>query len=238
MYNGMRVALTFRNEAKIGPYEEALRGAGLEPVRVSPQEPRELRGLAGLLLTGGSDIDPARYGQPPNGSQGVDAERDQLEAALLAEALAADLAVLAICRGVQLLNVAHGGSLIQHLAASEAHQKRCPGCQPGHHPPAHSVYITEGSRLGEIMGPGAHEVNSRHHQAADRVGDGLVVSAVSSDGVIEALERRDRTFVVGVQWHPEDRVLVNPADRKLFEAFAAATRTIRRQPGSSPHAHA
>ena len=222
----MRVALTFGNIQKIGPYDEALRLAGLEPVHVTPQEPGSLAGLSGLVLTGGSDIHPARYGQPMNGSDEVDVDRDQLEVDLLAEALAADLPVLAICRGVQLLNVAHGGSLIQHLPTSDVHQKRCPGCEPGRHPAAHGVQIAAGSRLASIIGPGKHEVNSRHHQAADRVGDGLVVSAVAADGVIEALERSDRTFVVGVQWHPEDRVLVSEADRKLFEAFAEAVARV------------
>jgi len=221
----MRVALTFRNLKKIGPYDEAIRLVGLEPVHLTPPGPRLLAGLAGLVLTGGSDIDPARYGQAANGSDGVDEERDQLETDLLAEALAADLPVLAICRGAQLLNVAHGGSLIQHLPG-DGHQKRCPGCETGRHPPAHGVEVAPGSRLASIIGPGKHDVNSRHHQAADRVGGGLVVSAVAADGVIEGLERHDRTFVVGVQWHPEDRVLVSEADRKLFEAFAQAVAQV------------
>jgi putative glutamine amidotransferase len=218
----MRVALTTGNVEKIGPYDAALRLAGLEPVHVMPKEPISLAGLDGLVLTGGSDVSPARYGQPLNGSEGIDVERDQLEIDLLAEALAVDLPVLAICRGVQVLNVAHGGSLIQHLATSDVHQKRCPGCEPGRHPTAHGVEIAAGSRLARIIGPGTNEVNSRHHQAADRVGAGLVVAAVAADGVIEGLERSDRTFVVGVQWHPEDRVLVSESDRKLFEAFAEA----------------
>jgi putative glutamine amidotransferase len=210
----MRVALTFRNAQKVGPYDEALRLAGLEPVHISPQEPRHMAGLAGLLLTGGSDINPARYGQPPNGSQTIDEERDEMETALLAEALEADLPVLAICRGAQLLNVAHGGSLIQHLATSEVHN-----------PGAHRIEVASKSRLASIIGQGTHEVNSRHHQAADRVGEGLIISAVAPDGVIEGLERPDRTFVIGVQWHPEDRVQISKADRNLFEAFATAVRS-------------
>jgi len=218
----MRVALTFSNPKKIGPYDEALRLAGLEPVHITPQQPGGLDGLRGLVLTGGSDINPSRYGESINGSEGVDDARDRLEIDLVGRAIAADLPVLAICRGVQLLNVAHGGSLIQHLSTSDVHQKRCPGCEMGRHPAAHGVNVASGTRLAEIVGAGHHDVNSRHHQAADRVGQGLIVSATAADGVIEGLERPDRTFVVGVQWHPEDRVLVSDIDRKLFEAFADA----------------
>jgi putative glutamine amidotransferase len=203
-------------------YERALRGAGLDPVYITPRESSPLAGLRGLMLTGGSDLNPALYGQAVNGSEDVDDDRDRLELDVLARALATDLPVLAICRGVQLLNVAHGGSLIQHLAAGAMHQKRCPGCEMGRHPAAHSVEVAAGTRLAGISGAGAHEVNSRHHQAAERVGDGLIVSARSTDGVIEGLERPGRKFVVGVQWHPEDRYLVSDGDRRLFAAFAAA----------------
>jgi putative glutamine amidotransferase len=220
----MSIALLFRNPRKIAPYEEALRRAGLEPVHVTPEQPRSLDGLSGLVLTGGSDVNPARYGQAANGSEGVDDERDRLETERLREALARDLPVLAICRGMQLLNVVHEGTLIQHLAGGGLHRKRCPGCESGRHPAAHSVTVAAGTKLAATIGAGAHDVNSRHHQAADRVGSGLIVSAVAADGVIEGLERPDKAFVVGVQWHPEDRVLVSDADRKLFEAFAAAVR--------------
>lgn len=221
----MRIGVTYRNfsgtaRQKIEPYDRALRAAGLDPVYITPQEPRRVAGLRGLVLTGGSDINPVHYHQTLNGSKGIDDKRDLLELDVLGEALAADLPVLAICRGLQLLNVAHGGTLIQHLPSSDVHQKSCPGCETGRHPAAHGIEVDPDSRLAGIMGPGAHNVNSRHHQAADRVGPGLVVSAHSTDGVIEGLERHDRTFVVGVQWHPEDRYLVSDADRKLFEAFA------------------
>lgn len=223
----MRVALTFSNPKKTAPYDEALRLAGLEPVHITPQQPGGLDGLRGLVLTGGSDINPSRYGQSMNGSEGVDDARDGLEIDLLERAIAVDLPVLAICRGVQLLNVAHGGSLIQHLPTSDVHQKRCPGCEMGRHPAAHGVNVVRASRLAEISGAGHRDVNSRHHQAADRVGEGLVVSATAADGVVEGLERPDRSFVVGVQWHPEDRVLVSDMDRKLFEAFAHAVGHMR-----------
>lgn len=223
----MKIAVTFENPSEtarreITPYERALRGAGLEPVYITPRESPSLAGLKGLVLTGGGDINPLLYGQGVNGSEDVDEDRDRLELDALARALAADLPVLAICRGVQLLNVAHGGSLIQHLTASDVHQKRCPGCEMGRHPAAHSVEVAAGTRLAGISGAGTQEVNSRHHQAAERVGDGLIVSARSTDGVIEGLERAGGKFVVGVQWHPEDRYLVSDADRRLFEAFALA----------------
>jgi len=220
----MKVALLFRNPRKIAPYDDALRQAGLEPVHITPDAYRPLDGLSGVVLTGGSDVNPARYGQTVNGSEGVDEERDRLETELLTKALELDLPVFAICRGMQLLNVVHGGTLIQHLATSDLHQKRCPGCESGRHPAAHRVTVTADTKLAATIGAGVHEVNSRHHQAADRLSGGLIVSAVAEDGVVEGIERPDRRFVVGVQWHPEDRVFVSEADRRLFEAFADAVR--------------
>jgi len=224
----MRVGLTFRdlkkNESKIAPYENALRAAGLEPVVITPRNPRTLEGLKGLVLSGGSDINPELYHEPDKGSEGINDKRDEMEWKLLKEALDADLPVLAICRGLQFLNVFHGGSLIQDLPAGAGHEKRDSSWVSGHHPAAHKVTVVEGTRLASIVGSGEHEVNSRHHQAAQRVSGELLVSARSADGVIEGLERTDKKFVVGVQWHPEDRVFVSDADRKLFEAFRDAVR--------------
>ena len=220
----MTVGVLFRNPRRVGPYDDALRLAGLDPVHITPEDRRRLDGLTGLLLTGGSDVNPARYGHLMNGSEGVDDERDALEIEVLSEALDRDLPVFAICRGLQVLNVACGGTLIQHLATSETHQKRCPDSEAGRHPAAHGVNVAAGTKLAEIIGAGAKQVNSRHHQAAGRIGDGLIVSARSDDGVVEGLEHLSKRFVVGVQWHPEDRVLVSDDDRRLFEAFAAAVR--------------
>ena len=146
----------------------------------------------------------------------------ELEMRLLKEAIAADLPVLAICRGLQLFNVFHGGTLIQHLPSSDVHQQRPQNAEPGRHPAVHAVRVASKTRLAEIMGAGEHEVNSRHHQAVDRVGSGLVTSAIAEDGVVEGLELPDAAFAVAVQWHPEDRVAVSTSDRKLFEAFAAS----------------
>jgi putative glutamine amidotransferase len=214
----MRVAVTFGNAARLGPYLTALESAGIE----AAQNPPSLDSLDGLLLTGGSDINPARYGQSNAGSDEVDDARDELELSLLREALAAGVPVLAICRGLQLFNVACGGTLVQHLASTDVHQQKPRGAEAGKHPPAHRVWIAPETRLAQIMGAGGYDVNSRHHQAVESLGQGLSVSAISEDGVIEAIEMPGEAFTVAVQWHPEDRILVSEADRKLFEAFAAA----------------
>ena len=215
-----RAALTFRDPHKAAPYADAMRQAGIEPVLISPQDPRPLAGLQGLLLSGGTDVDPTRYGAAPlGGSDAPDDGRDKLETRLLAEALDADLPVLAICRGMQLFNVHHGGTLVQHLENSAVHRVR--KGDPAQ--PVHDVRIEPGSRLAKILGAGLHAVNSRHHQAVDRIGAGLVVTARSTpDGVIEALERGDRRFALAVQWHPEDQARLDPLQKKLFEAFAEA----------------
>ena len=215
----MRVAVTFGNEMRVGPYEEALREAGVESVR----NPESLASLDGLLLTGGTDVNPVHYGQGRlRYSESPDDERDALELRLVREALAADLPVLGICRGLQLLNVALDGTLIQHLPSTNVHRVKAKNAETGRHPAAHRVRVEPNTRLAEIIGAGEHEVNSRHHQAVDRLGRGLIVSAAADDGVIEAIEKPGATFVVAVQWHPEDRVCVNEADRKLFTAFAEA----------------
>jgi putative glutamine amidotransferase len=216
----VKAALTFREPHKTATYAEALRQAGVEPVLISPGDPRPLAGLQGLLLSGGTDVNPARYGVAPDPAcETPDDARDDLETRLLAEALAANLPVLAICRGMQLFNVAHGGTLIQHLENTAVHAVRGP--DPAL--PAHEILVEPGTQLAAILGAGAHGVNSRHHQAVERVGAGLRVSARSTpDGVIEALERSDRPFALAVQWHPEDQVRRDAEQRKLFEAFAHA----------------
>jgi putative glutamine amidotransferase len=206
-----RVAVTYRSENKAAPYFAALRAEGAEPVGVTPENPLAcLDEVLGLMLCGGSDLNPRLYGQVPNGSREIDNDRDALELPLLLRILRRDLPVLAICRGAQLFNVAHGGTLHQHMTG---HTKdECP---------RHSVELDPGSKLAAILGPGPHEVNSRHHQAADQVGEGLVVAARAFDGVIEALERPDRRFAIAVQWHPEDITHWEP-QRRLFRAFVDA----------------
>jgi gamma-glutamyl-gamma-aminobutyrate hydrolase PuuD len=216
----LKAGLTFRYSHKAEPYAEALRQAGIEPVLISSGQPRSLAGLQGLLLSGGTDLNPARYGATPHpGNEAPDDARDELETRLLAEAVAAGLPVLAICRGMQLFNVAHGGTLIQHLENSAAHVV----CGDDPALPAHQILVEPDTRLAAILGEGAHAVNSRHHQAVERVGAGLRVTARSTpDGVIEALERSDRRFALAVQWHPEDQARQDATQKKLFEAFAAA----------------
>jgi len=207
----MRAGVTYRFENEVGRYEAALREVGVQPVRISPVDARPLDSLDGLLLTGGTDVNPARYGASRNPqTEDPDDLLDELEIGLLRDALSAGMPVLAICRGMQLFNVFHGGTLVQHLDSHDS-------------PDAlHYVRVVPNSRLAAIVGEGEHEVNSRHHQAVARVGDGLVVSAESRDGVIEALERPGQVFAVAVQWHPEDRILIGDMDRKLFQAFAGS----------------
>ncbi|MGH9719713.1 MAG: gamma-glutamyl-gamma-aminobutyrate hydrolase family protein [Bryobacteraceae bacterium] len=208
-----RVGITFGNPKKVGPYAEAVRQAGLEPVLISTGNRTELDALDGLMITGGPDLDPTLYGQPMHpAAETPDQKRDAMEAEYLMAALEKDLPVLGICRGLQLFNVVHGGSLHQHI---EGH--RSPGA-----PLVHDVEVEAGTKLAEILEPGLHPVNSRHHQVVDRLGAGLQVSATSTDGHVEGLERPDRRFAVAVQWHPEDLVGKSAESDRLFEAFARA----------------
>lgn len=227
--NAMRVGLTFRYPRKVLSYESAIRMVGLEPVRINPVARRTIDGLSGLVVTGGSDINPARYGQVPEPTTGQpDEERDEIEILLAAEALRIGLPVLGICRGMQILNVARGGTLIQHLATGIVHTRPSDDQdKPGRHAAAHAIEVTSGSRLAAIVGTGRYDVNSRHHQAIDRIGEGLVACALADDGTVEGFERKDRSFFIGVQWHPEDRIEISPQDRRLFEAFAAAVSEVR-----------
>lgn len=216
--NTPRVLVSFRFAEKAESYLAALRAAGIDPVPCQPGSPANVDGVQGLVLTGGVDVLPAYYGQEPDPDLGeVDRERDAFEFGLLTMADAADVPTLAICRGVQILNVHRGGTLVQHLPQSARHRRNdTPKSQA-----VHAVRIEAGSKLAGIMGAGV-EVNSRHHQAVDRVGSGLVVTARDAeDGVIEAVEDPARRFLVGVQWHPEDQAPVDDVQRNLFDAFAA-----------------
>ncbi|HEX4274780.1 MAG TPA: gamma-glutamyl-gamma-aminobutyrate hydrolase family protein [Bryobacteraceae bacterium] len=202
------------------PYEKALRQAGIEPLLISPGDAAP-SDFSGLLLMGGSDVNPARYGEKRHSETGdPDDARDQFECALIADALRREVPLLAICRGVQILNVQHGGTLVQHLDTTERHRVR----NPDRGLPAHLVDVTPGTRLAAIAGtPLRLDVNSRHHQAIAKPGAGLLVTARDpKDGTIEAVERTDRRFVVGVQWHPENQIESDARALKLFQAFAAA----------------
>lgn len=219
-------------------YVEAVRAAGGAPVAIAPPTPGErlpegeaaalVARLDGLLLTGGPDVDSARWGEALHPRAEVDAERDALEFALLAAARTRGLPVLGICRGCQVINVAFGGSLLQHLPdlGLADHQ------QTRRNPPlardelGHEVEVALGTRLAGIFGPGRLAVNSMHHQAVGRLGTGLRASAISverggGEGVVEGVEAEGPEWIVGVQFHPEELVRAHPAFLALFRAFVA-----------------
>ena len=198
---------------------DPLAAAGALPLLLPPDggpaEAVDLAGLLdGLLLVGGPDLDPARYGRPRQpGTTGVQSDRDAWELALVGAALDADLPVLGVCRGMQVLNVALGGTLRQDLADPD-------------HQPAGSRFGTTEVRMaadllpGALLGPAA-TVACYHHQAVDRLGVGLAATGWSADGTVESLQAPDRAFAVGIQWHPE----VRPAVRApVFAALVAAAR--------------
>ena len=224
----MRIAVTYEEEKKAEPYADALRLVGLEPVLVSSEGERSLVGLDGLLITGGADIDPKRYGQDPAPeTQKPNPSRDRMEIGLLGEALDRDLPVLGICRGLQLFNVYHGGTLIQHLAG-DPHRTLPRPADPAKS--VHEVSVAADTKLAAIVGAGRHAVNSRHHQAVDQLGARLLVSAKAvKDGIVEGIERADKAFAVAVQWHPEDQVRTDATQLKLFRAFADAVRGREKQ---------
>ncbi|HEY1215695.1 MAG TPA: gamma-glutamyl-gamma-aminobutyrate hydrolase family protein [Bryobacteraceae bacterium] len=212
------VYIVYSDRRKVEPYATAIRDAGMEPVLKEVGTYWDLNTVQGLLLTGGTDVSPEFYGEEPapDTDKNPDVPRDRMELAIIAEALERDLPILAICRGLQILNVQHGGTLIQHLDTTERHRRRT--ADPGI--PVHPVRIEPGTKLAQIAGVDTWDVNSRHHQAAGRIGEGLRVSAKDpSDGTIEGLERTDRRFVLAVQWHPEDQVPANQEQQKLFYAF-------------------
>lgn len=198
----------------------------MEPVLISPDSYAWTAGdlpgsISGIVLMGGSDVNPALYGEVPHPeTQPSDHARDALELHLIAEALRRDMPLLAICRGIQILNVAHGGSLIQHLDSTARHRQR----PSDRSLPAHRIEIAAGTFLARIAGDCLFwDVNSRHHQAIDRLGDGLDISARDvEDGTIEAVERPDKRFMTGVQWHPENQAPTDVRHASLFQAFAAA----------------
>lgn len=223
-------ATTYREPARWGEWNEvadllpaqyasAIQRAGgvavLLPPAPAEQAAAALAGVHGLLIAGGPDVDPAQYGaerHPRTG--GARQERDEWELALARAALDRDLPLLAVCRGLQVLNVALGGTLVQHLpdvVGSEAHSPAV-----GEHG-RHEVRLERGGRLAGIVGEQA-VVATHHHQAVDRLGAGLLACGWAEDEVIEAIELPDRTWAFGVQWHPE----AFDGDA-LFAAFVAAS---------------
>jgi putative glutamine amidotransferase len=205
-------------------YVAAVTRAGGIVVLLPPQEEGAREAMAaidGLLLAGGPDLNPGSYGEHPHPQAGMpNHARDSWEFALLAEALAQDIAVLGVCRGMQLLNVARGGALVQHLPDS----LRDTGHQPA---PAtfgsREVRVRSGSRLAAILGSANVSVRCYHHQAVAKVGRDLLPVAWCGDETIEAIEMPGHRFAYGVQWHPEADPS-SPSDRRLFEALVEAAR--------------
>jgi gamma-glutamyl-gamma-aminobutyrate hydrolase PuuD len=212
-------------------YVDAVERAGGRPVLIPPSEEgvdETLDALDGIVFSGGADVDPSMYGAEPHPeTDAPQARRDAGELALLQVALERDMPVLAVCRGVQLLNIARGGDLVQHLpeqVGNDAH-KETPGTFS-----EHPVEVKEGSRLASVIGSSS-EVTSHHHQGLGRVGDGLVETAWARDGTLEAVEDPSQRFALGVQWHPE-----TSEDDALIRALVEEARAYRaeRRPESTP----
>jgi putative glutamine amidotransferase len=205
----------------------ALENAGLIPLIVPPLSNDRaaaavLDSVSGLVLTGGEDVDPARYGEVRNEKvRSVNAARDATEAELVLEAKARGMPVLAICRGIQMLNVALGGTLVQDIASQcktdIAHDEDGPRDSR-----SHEIVVEPGSLIAKAIGTERATVNSFHHQSVKRVADGMRVTARSPDGIIEGLESTDKDWwAMAVQWHPEEMTdSPEPWDRGLFKAFA------------------
>lgn len=205
-------------EAALVPYDyvRAVERAGGRAVLIPPDEDGAeeiLDALDGIVFSGGNDLEPAGYGAEAHPStNGTNPERDRGELALLEAALARDLPVLAICRGFEVLNVARGGDLVQHLPEVVGHEEH--RAVVGEFS-EHTVRVDPSSRVGEVAGA----VKSHHHQGIGRIGDGLREVAWAEDGTVEAIEDPEKPFVVGVLWHPEAG-----EDQRLFEQLVEAAR--------------
>jgi putative glutamine amidotransferase len=214
-------------------YVEGVAEAGGVPVVLPPVAGARaaealLGGMDGLLLSGGSDLHPGYYGEEPLPELGVTVpERDAFEMALLEHALRRQIPILGICRGMQVLNVALGGTLYQDLPSQMdhmvllGHRQETPKWQP-----THEVEVDGGSKVAEILGTDELKVNSYHHQAIKELASGLVTVAYASDGVIEAVESGDlsKRWLIGVQWHAEAMRDAGPEHRNLFEAHVSAAK--------------
>ena len=194
-------------------------GAGMRWVELSDPEQAVQDALTcdGLLLPGGGDMDPKFYGQariPACGEPNL--LRDAAEPLLLRAFLAADKPVLGICRGIQVMNAVLGGDLYQDIKPFEHLPHN------GHWAKVHTVTVRRGTLLSRILGQDTVLVNSQHHQAVDRVAPGFTLAALSKDGIVEAIEKPDARFCLGVQWHPEWLSDADPAMQSLFDAFVNA----------------
>jgi putative glutamine amidotransferase len=221
---GRRGVHALRNE-----YVRSVEQGGALPVLLAATAAADAPGLLsrldGLVLSGGGDVDPALYGRPPHPKLGrLDRQRDEFELALAREALERDRPLLAICRGLQVLNVATGGTLVQDIPSewegAGGHDATGPRWKR-----THDVALEPRSRLRAILGRDMVAVNSFHHQAVERLGSGLAVCGrCPEDGVVEALEAPSRRFALAVQWHPESFWRRADSFQPLFEAHAEACR--------------
>ncbi|MGA8746970.1 MAG: gamma-glutamyl-gamma-aminobutyrate hydrolase family protein [Solirubrobacterales bacterium] len=216
-----------RQEMALGlTYLKGLEAAGALPVVMPPLDKRAIEPvldrLDGICLSGGPDLDPDNYGAEPHPELGpTEPDLDRFELAVASRADSRELPILAICRGTQALNVIRGGTLNQHLpeiSTKISHRQSLPGDQT-----SHPVAIKPDSRLAGVIGTLEIDVNSFHHQAIGRLGEGLRVSAVAPDGTIEAVEDPARRFLIGVQWHAETLVH-RPQEAALFRLFVEACR--------------
>ena len=214
-------------------YVESVRRAGGEPWVLDSTADRAdavVRAAGGLLLTGGDDVRPDLYGAAAHPSfSGVEAGRDEYEIELVSRAFEADLPIFAICRGIQILNVARGGTLVQDIPTERPSTTphRLPTSTYAANAIAHTIRVEPDSLLSALIGgrlidANACGVNSRHHQAVETLGDGLRITAVAPDGIIEAIEDGGRRFCLGVQWHPESFYDTGEF-LPLFEAFVRAS---------------
>ena len=216
-----------RHEMVLGlRYLQAIEAGGGAPVVAAPMATMSLNALLaradGVCLSGGPDVDPKGYGAERQFRIGpTEPQLDAFELELVRAADARQLPILAICRGMQVLNVARGGTLHQHLpdvvGETISHRQHLPGRVP-----THPVEVVTESRLGQIVGNHC-QVNSFHHQGVNELGEGLVQTSHAPDGTIESVESHDRAFVIGVQWHAEG-LTARPEQASLFEAFVAAAR--------------
>ena len=208
-------------------YVDAVRRAGGVATLALPGDPRTpavlLDRFDGLMLVGGGDVEPWRYGQEPHEQlSGVEPDRDAFEIDLLREADRLGLPTLCICRGMQVMNVAFGGTLVQHLPDDDRFRPH--GAPGGADAVLHEVVMTPGSRTALAAGMEMLSCSSHHHQGVERVGDGLIPTGRSADGLVEAIERDGDGWFVGVQWHPEDTAVEDPAQQGLFDALVERAR--------------
>lgn len=219
------------------PYIEAIERVEATPLLITPAHGESsiidlLEMSDGLMLTGGEDVDPSRYGQKPHPKlETVNHQRDEMEFLVLERALEMGVPILAVCRGLQILNVAFGGTLYQDLPTQKpegvAHEQNAPINERWH-----ATTVEPDSRVAELFGATEFQINSFHHQGIDRLGEGLRPVGWAEDGLVEAVEATDHPWVIGVQWHPERGEAELPGHRghpdwRLFAAFAAEARARR-----------